>query len=119
MPFTVRWTAEAADAYRRLQGEAEASLKNRERNQRAKAGKAGKAEGLFKQVEKCVMQLSTNPRHPGLNTHEYDSIENPYDRKQKVFEAYAQNQTPGAYRVFWCYGPGKAEITLIAITAHP
>ena len=116
MPFAILWTAEAADAYRRLQGEAEASLRNRERNKKAKAGKA---EGLFKQVEKCVRQLSVNPRHPGLNTHEYGSIESPYDRKQKVFEAYAQNQTPGAYRVFWCYGPGKGEITIIAITAHP
>ena len=116
MPFTLRWTAEAADGYRRLETQAEASLKNRERNQRAKAGKA---EGLFKQIEKCVRLLAANPRHPGLNTHEYDSIENPYDRKQKVFDAYAQNQTPGAYRVFWCYGPGKGEITIITITAHP
>jgi hypothetical protein len=57
--------------------------------------------------------------HPGLNTHEYDSIANPFDDKKKVFEAYAQNNTPGAYRVFWCYGPGTKEITIVAITAHP
>lgn len=47
------------------------------------------------------------------NTHEYDSITNPFDDKKKVFEAYAQNQTPGAYRVFWCYGPEDQEITII------
>jgi hypothetical protein len=81
--------------------------------------KSSRDEGLFKQVEKCVRLLRTDPRHPGLRTHEYSSIENPFDSGQKVFEAYAQNQTPGAYRVFWCYGPGDREITIIAITPHP
>ncbi len=81
--------------------------------------KSSREEGLFKQVEKCVRLLRTDPRHPGLRTHEYASIENPFDSRQKVFEAYAQNQMPGAYRVFWCYRPGDREITIIAITPHP
>ena len=81
--------------------------------------KTSKQEGLFKQVHKTLALLRTNPKHPGLRTHEYDSIENPYDEKQKVFEAYAQNKTPGAYQIFWCYGPGKKELTIIAITPQP
>jgi hypothetical protein len=81
--------------------------------------KSSREEGLFKQVEKCVRLLRTDPRHPGLRTREYSSIENPFDSRQMVFEAYAQNRTPGAYRVFWCYGPGDREITIIAITPHP
>ena len=76
-------------------------------------------EGLFKQVYKAIELLRNNPRHPGLHTHEYDSIDNPFDKNKKVFEAYALNQTPGAYRIFWCYGPGDKEITIIAITPHP
>ena len=36
-----------------------------------------------------------------------------------MFEACMQNSTPGAYRLFWCYGLGKGEITLIAITPRP
>lgn len=116
MPFTPRWTPEASDTYTRLQADALASLQNRQKNKRTKASKA---EGLFKQVQKCVQLLLANPRHPGLNAHPYSSIPNPYDPNEKVFEAYAQNNTPGAYRVFWCYGPSKGEITLIAITAHP
>jgi hypothetical protein len=68
-------------------------------------GKTSRAEGLFKQVHKCNELLADNPRHPGLKTHEFHSIAHPYDKKQKVFEAYVQNRTPGAYRVFWCYGP--------------
>ena len=116
MPFTPRWTAEAAATYTRLQSEALESLQNRQQNSKAKATKA---EGLFKQVEKCVRLLLDNPRHPGPNTHQYDSIDDPYVRGEKVFEAYVQNRTPGAYRLFWCYGRDKREITIIAITPHP
>jgi hypothetical protein len=116
VPFTPRWTAEATATYVRLQNEALASLANRRQNN---STKAAKSEGLFKQVEKCVKLLLDNPRHPSLNTHEYDSIEHPYVKAQKVFEAYVQNRTPGAYRLFWCYGPDRQEMTLIAITPHP
>ena len=116
MAFTPKWTEEADATYRELQAAATVSLRNRLKNRKAKAGKT---EGLFKQVEKCVRLPLNNPKHPGLNTHAYDSIAHPYDSNGKVFEAYVQNRTPGAYRLFWCYGPGKGEITIIAITPHP
>ena len=117
MAFTPRWTSEGSGEYNRLKDRAESSLKNRQKNKKAKATKA---EGLFKQLEKCVGFLHENPKHPGLHTHKYDSIANPYDSTKKpVFEAYAQNETPRAYRVFWCYGRSKGEITFIAITPHP
>jgi hypothetical protein len=114
--FAARWTREAEDKFRELQAAALASLQNRKKNNQAKATRA---QGLFKQVQKCIDLLLENPRHPGLKTHAYDSIPNPYDPGAKVFEAYVQNRTAGAYRLFWCYGPGKGEITLIAITPHP
>lgn len=116
MAFTRVWAASAEAQYSALKAAAEASLKARKANKKAKATKA---EGLFKQVHECIQKLLNNPRHPGLNSHKYDSLEHPYDPKQSVFEAYAQNQTPGAYRVFWCYGPKKNEITILAITPHP
>ena len=108
---------EAAEAiYRDLEQRARKSLEKRTLNRKAKASPV---EGLFKQVHKTLELLAQNPRHPGLKTHEYDSIPNPIDAKEKVFEAYVQNKTPGAYRIFWCYGPGKKRITIIAITPHP
>ena len=75
--------------------------------------------GLVKQIKKTLGYLQTNPRHPSLKTHPYHSIANPYHPHEKVFEAYAQNNTPSAYRVFWCYGPQRRQITVIAITPHP
>ena len=76
-------------------------------------------EGLARQIKKSLAYLQRNPKHPSLHTHAYSSIENPYHPKEKVFEAYAQNRTPSAYRIFWCYGPAKTQLTIIAITPHP
>lgn len=114
--FTVRWTPAATTIYDELREKAIRSATSRKKKAKSKSSKD---EGLFKQVHKTIDLLRTNPKHPGLNTHEYDSIANPFDAKKKVFEAYAQNNTPGAYRVFWCYGPDTKEITIIAITPHP
>ena len=114
--FTLVWTPEAKAAYGELKAKALASLVARRKKDRAKSSKA---EGLFKQVHKTLMLFASNPRHPGLQTHEYRTPPHPYNPRQKVFEAYAQNQTSGAYRVFWCYGPEERQLTLIAITPHP
>ena len=81
-------------------------------------------KSLLKQVQKTLGFLEINVRHPGLNTHEYESL--PGANGERVWEAYAQNQTPGAYRVFFHYGPdemmGKKRVptlTIVAITPHP
>lgn len=111
----MKWTPAATETYEKLKARAN---KADARNKKGKR-KSSKQEGLFKQVAKTIRLLSENPKHPGLNTHAYDSIQNPYRQKEKVFEAYAQNKTPGAYRVFWCYGPDKKQITILAITPHP
>lgn len=114
--FTLVWTAEAKAAYDGLRTRAEASLASRQKIGKAKSSQE---EGLFRQVHKTLTLLAANPRHPGLQTHQYYSLPHPYDPQQKVLEAYAQHRTPGAYRVFWCYEPGKQQITLIAITPPP
>ena len=71
----------------------------------------------LKAVRKALALLETNPRHPGLNTHKFSSLKGPGG--EEVFEAYAENKTPAAWRVFWYYGPGKKQITILAITHHP
>jgi len=114
--FELKWTIEASKLYKDLEQRAETAYSNRKKRNQLKASKI---EGLFKQVYKTINLLKSNPRHPGLNTHEYDSIENPYNPQEKTFEAYVQNNTPGAYRVFWCYGPEQKQITILSITPHP
>jgi hypothetical protein len=81
-------------------------------------------EGVFKQVRKTLALIETNLRHPSLNTHEYHSITG--HKGEKIFVAYAQQNTPAAYRVFFHYGPDRTQkgkripvITIFAITVHP
>lgn len=79
---------------------------------------------LFKQVRKAIGYLEIDPHHPSLHTHEFTSLSGA--KGEKLFETYAQNNAPGAYRIFWHYGPDEAKgkkrnpvITIIAITRHP
>lgn len=98
MPFALRFSAEGRDDFDELKGNA-ALTKH------------------FKAVSAALGKLQINPRHPGLKTHKYLTMKGPHGAD--AFEAYAENNTPGAYRIFWSYGPGKDVITIIAITPHP
>ena len=96
--FEIEWTDEAKAAYESL-----------------KANPSDKTR--YKAIKKTIEFLASNPRHPGLQAHPFMSLNGP--NGEKVFEAYAQQKTPAAYRVFWYYGPSKGAITIFAITPHP
>lgn len=96
MTFRLTFTPEAAAVLRKLEAEDGPKLK-----------KVRKALGL----------LETNPRHPGLSTHVFASLTGPAG--ERVFEAYVENRTPGAWRIFWYYGPDPGMIRILNITPHP
>lgn len=96
--FKIRFTEEAEDQFLNLQ-----------------QSKDKKAQ--FKAVGKALAFMNADLRHPSLHTHKFDEMESPFGGD--VFESYAQNKTPGAYRIFWAYGPNQSEITVLAITPHP
>jgi len=79
--------------------------------------KSAHLEKRFKAVSKTLKLLEDNPRHPGLQTHPYTSLLGPHG--EKVFEAYAEQHTPAAYRIFFYYGKAQGEIVIFAITPHP
>ena len=74
-------------------------------------------KAVLKAVRKTLGLMEIDLRHPSLQTHEYSDLEGA--NGEKVFESYAQNRTPGAYRIFWHYGPQKGQITIVAIVPHP
>lgn len=82
-------------------------------------------KGVLKQVGKTLGYLETNLRAKSLQTHESESLTTRYGKK--VFEAYVQQRTPGAYRIFWHYGPDEIDksgervaiIIIVTITPHP
>src|SRR3989338_214831 len=71
----------------------------------------------YKAVRETIQNLARNPRHPSLQTREFTSLHGP--GQEKVFEAYAEQSTPAAYRIFWYYGPQRNQITVISIESHP
>lgn len=73
-------------------------------------------KGLLKQLRRVLGFMETNLKHPSLNTHKFSDITCGLG---DIFESYAQNNTPGAYRIFWVYGPGRREIYILDITPHP
>tara|TARA_Y100000588_G_C14206760_1_gene904989 strand:+ start:396 stop:704 length:309 start_codon:yes stop_codon:yes gene_type:complete len=72
---------------------------------------------IFKAVCKTLAFMEVNLRHPSLQTHKFHTLSG--SQGQEVFESYAQQHTPGAYRIFWYYGPAKSQITIVAIVPHP
>jgi hypothetical protein len=96
--FELKWTDEAKAIYNLL--------------------KANPSEKIrYNSVRKTLQYLGKNPRHNSLQTHPFLSLEGP--NGEKVFEAYAQQKTPAAYRVFWYYGSKRGTIIVLTITAHP
>jgi len=89
--------------------EAEAKLKDLKENR-------GLAK-RYKAVKKALKNLCQNPRYPSLQTHPYSSLKGP--NGEKVFEAYAEQHTPAAYRIFFCYDSSKGNITILTIVPHP
>ena len=70
----------------------------------------------FKSVQKAFGLLETNPRHPSLQTHRFQTLQG--RNGEPVFEAYAENRTPAAYRIFFYYGTND-QIVILAVTPHP
>jgi len=80
--------------------------------------------GVLKQVRKTLGYIETNLQAKSLQSHKHFSLSRRY--KKEIFEAYAQQHTPGAYRVYWHYGPDETDkngkripvITIIAMLPH-
>lgn len=70
-----------------------------------------------RKVLKTLGLLSSNPRHQSLNTHKFSSLSG--NNGETIFEAYVENKTSSAYRIFWFYGPEQKYITIVTITPHP
>lgn len=71
----------------------------------------------LRKVINTLARIEQNPRHPGLNTHQYMGRKGPHG--ETVWQAYVENRTPGAWRIWFSYGPGREVISIITIGPHP
>ncbi len=69
-------------------------------------------EETYKKLEKQLMLLQVNPRHPSLQTHVVQGKTGKFGGK--IFEAYVDMK----YRFTWEYGPEKGHITLRNVDNH-
>ena len=97
-------------------GEAETLIN--ELGEKAVAGELNRDEkDLYRKIHKALQYLETNPRHPGLKSHEIDVLTEKYG--VRIWESYLENRKAGARRMFWIYGPENKEITIVGIENHP
>ncbi len=97
-------------------GEAEALINGL--GEKALAGELNRDEkDLYRKIRKALQYLETNPRHPGLMSHEIEVLTEKYG--VRIWESYLENRKAGARRMFWIYGPETKEITIVGIENHP
>ncbi len=76
-----------------------------------------KEEDLYNKWGNALKKLSSNPMYPSLKSHEITELSRRYG--MKVWQSYLENKTSGARRMYWVYGPGQQEITIIGLEPHP
>ncbi len=75
-------------------------------------------QAQYKAVTKALNFLQADPRHNSLQSKSYQSLKGPSG--EKVFESYAQQHRPGAYRIFWFYHASRKQaIVILTIVPHP
>ncbi|HZW37925.1 MAG TPA: hypothetical protein VFF33_01355 [Ignavibacteriaceae bacterium] len=72
---------------------------------------------IFKQIVKTMKLLCCSPKHNSLHSHEIFELTK--ENGIKIWQSYIVNNTPAAGRIFWAYGPGKGEITILGYSPHP
>lgn len=103
--FTIYFDGEAETLINELGEKAIADELNREE------------KDLYRKIRKALQHLETNPRHPGLKSHEIDVLTEKYG--VRIWESYLENKKSGARRMFWIYGPETKEITIVGVENHP
>lgn len=98
-PFDLKFTPEAKTVLEEIASDA---------SHRAKA----------KKIAKTLRQLQqASPKCTGLHSHQYTSVDGPAGLP--LWESYVENRTPGAWRIFWAYGPESDTLTIITVGPHP
>lgn len=72
----------------------------------------------LRKIRKALRLLEqAGPRHPGLHSHDYQSVPGPGG--VTLWESYVENKTPSAWRIWWIDGPSDGQLTVVTIGPHP
>lgn len=71
----------------------------------------------WRKVNKALRLLADNPKHPSLAAHRYAGEFGPSG--EPIWTAYVENNTPAAWRLFYCYpAHEKGVIWIASIERH-
>ena len=70
----------------------------------------------FRAVKKAFGLMQTNLSHPSLRCHKFDGLAGP--NGEEIWEAYAENNTPAAYRIFYYISGSSGKPVISAVTKH-
>lgn len=81
----------------------------------------------YKAVVKALGLLASDPAYKGLQSRPIQNRECPHGKT--LFHSYAENNTPAAWRIIWCYAPKDKATTenpnpvsyiwIVSIEKHP
>ena len=97
--FTLKWARPARESFESLKADSS-------------------RQKQYKAVKNALRKLAQDPFYPSLQSHSFNSLNGPDG--EKVFESYAENRTPGAYRIFWYYESVERGVIMVFLIApHP
>jgi hypothetical protein len=73
-------------------------------------------QGKWKKVNKALKYLKNDPGHRSLAAHKWDTLRGRAPDGGDIWTAYAENNTPSAWRIFFFYDsrdPGLIYVTTI------
>ena len=70
-----------------------------------------------RKVGLCLYRVGEDPNYPSLRSKRFKSLDNVHG--QPIWQSYVENNTlPLRMRVFWHFGPGEDEITVVGQSRH-
>jgi len=70
-----------------------------------------------KKIAKCLGQMEQDVHYRALQSHRYESFDAAYS--EKIWESYVEQGTPGAWRIWWHFGPEPGQVTVVDLGPHP
>lgn len=73
----------------------------------------------WKKVNKALKFLASNPAHPGLNAHKWDTLRGSAPDGGDIWTAYVENNTPSAWRLFYFFDSRSPEPLIYVTLIEP
>ena len=71
----------------------------------------------WKKLQKALKNLEADPSYPGLQAHKFETLKGKAPDGGDMWECYVENNTPGAWRIFYFFDSRDPTPGLIYVTS--